>query len=53
MKHLDRVLNYLIISFVAVVAIMWGIFDTWVPRQADLPRVLGFIWRASTGSSPR
>jgi hypothetical protein len=43
MKHVDRVLNYLILIFVAVVAIMWGVFDAWIPKQADLPRVLGFI----------
>src|SRR3954469_4120106 len=43
MRTLERIIAYLCLAAVLSLGLVWGVFDAWVPNQADLSRVLGFI----------
>ena len=43
MRKLERILAYVCLVVVLTLGLVWGVFDAWVPDEADLSRVLGFI----------
>ncbi|MER7589709.1 hypothetical protein ABTW72_19465 [Micromonospora sp. NPDC127501] len=43
MRFFERMVAHVGLAAIGAVALLWGVFDVWVPGQADLSRVLGFI----------